>query len=566
MKNIRRFNLTFGTAAILFVLLFSLVGASSPASALSAPAYPVTISPSGTITNNLPTFTWNVSSGATSYRLTVFNNSTNAFEYRGLYVPGTACSSTVCSYRPLIVLANYSYRFGVAAVNSAGSSGLPLRSTWRTFTVASSASLARPVTISPSGAISSINPVFSWNSVSGAVYYRLAVYNITAARYVIYGLKVPGIACSGSLCQFRTSVNLANGKSYRFSVEAVNSTANSGYGPASGWRTFNIATASAPAIPTTIGPSGVISNSQPTYSWYVSSGATSYKLRVYNITLNNYPIYDLAVLSSNCSGSICSVTPAVTLGTYAYSFAVAAYNGSLTSGYPAVSSWLGFSVSNPGFNSQFTSDASGWSPVNGSWALGSGYYQTAGWGGMEASSAQVNTYTTLTYEVRFYRSGCAACATYIFFRGSPYPVDGIADWNRGIRLAINNGGFYNIVYFDGGIRTDLISWSSQAAIRPNDWNTLKVTMNGTYVQFFINNNLIALGNISIPSLASGQVGLGLYDLTWNEGDYLWVDYATLTTSAPASSKSIDIPSTAVNLDTLGPIKDLPSDYNYNMMP
>ena len=100
------------------------------------PAIPVKLTPTGTITDTTPTYTWRPSSGATYYLLRVYNKSTRRYVITDLQMPSaTACVGTVCSWTPATVLGISSYQFGIAAVNSTGSSGFGALSTWKSFTV-----------------------------------------------------------------------------------------------------------------------------------------------------------------------------------------------------------------------------------------------------------------------------------------------------------------------------------------------------------------------------------------------------------------------------------------------
>jgi hypothetical protein len=116
---------------------------------ITTPAIPVTISPSGLITDVIPTYTWNASAGATSYWLSVYNQSKASFVIKGMVVPASACTGAplICRFRPSVVLGTYTYRFSVAAVNSAGSSGYSPWAAWKIFTVRKLASFASIATL-----------------------------------------------------------------------------------------------------------------------------------------------------------------------------------------------------------------------------------------------------------------------------------------------------------------------------------------------------------------------------------------------------------------------------------
>ena len=95
------------------------------------PAAPVLISPSGTIYDTHPPYSWNTSSGATAYRLAVWSNGSASYVIR-TDVSTSYCSGGVCTYHPATTLAAGLYRFMVLAKNAAGSSPY---SAWKYFTV-----------------------------------------------------------------------------------------------------------------------------------------------------------------------------------------------------------------------------------------------------------------------------------------------------------------------------------------------------------------------------------------------------------------------------------------------
>jgi uncharacterized delta-60 repeat protein len=94
------------------------------------PAVPVTISPSGMISDTQPAFKWNVSPGATSYHLVVDRTDLpgNAIDESAL-VP--TCSGGVCTYQPTSAFPYGDYQFRV----SASEDGTSAYSSWRTFDI-----------------------------------------------------------------------------------------------------------------------------------------------------------------------------------------------------------------------------------------------------------------------------------------------------------------------------------------------------------------------------------------------------------------------------------------------
>ena len=101
--------------------------------AIAIPTIPVTISPNGS-TIASPTFTWNQSTGATSYQLSVYNTRTRTYPVNNQSIAAT-CVGGICSYKTSVVLPSGSYSFSVAAVNVSGSSGFGSTRSWRTFSV-----------------------------------------------------------------------------------------------------------------------------------------------------------------------------------------------------------------------------------------------------------------------------------------------------------------------------------------------------------------------------------------------------------------------------------------------
>jgi hypothetical protein len=97
--------------------------------ALSAPAAPTPLSPSGTITIGNPTFTWTKPAGVTKYALYVYTTA-NVVKFANYVTP--ACGTSTCSYTPTLNLAVGSYKWAVKAGNTFGWSAY---SAWLNFSV-----------------------------------------------------------------------------------------------------------------------------------------------------------------------------------------------------------------------------------------------------------------------------------------------------------------------------------------------------------------------------------------------------------------------------------------------
>jgi hypothetical protein len=185
------------------------------------------------------------------------------------------------------------------------------------------------------------------------------------------------------------------------------------------------------------------------------------------------------------------------------------------------------------FNSNFSNNANGWSNVRGNWTIADpGYYSSPGQQYLFSSTVHTNNFPTLTYTVKMKRTGCSNCGNYIYFRGTPGPLNSDGRWSSGYILEYSNNGYYTIGEQVNGNWVTFINWTYSPSIS-SGWNTLKVTAKGTYLQFFINGTLLAYGND--PDYGNGRVGIGFH--RQGTAGKLIVDNAKLVTSAPGSLTS-----------------------------
>lgn len=296
------------------------------------------------------------------------------------------------------------------------------------------------------------------------------------------------------------------------------------------------APAGAPPVPKA--PAGEITDTTPTFQWTKVAGATAYQLDVWQ----GGSIYVVGVSSSACTATLCSKTPATVLAFATHLFRVRA---KVSGVWGPWSVFRAFKIVSSGFNSQFSSTTDGWLSVHGSWFLGATTIYS------EGSSSQVNSlyypavFSTFTYEARLRRSGCPACglANGLYFRGSPFSLSIFFHWNNGFWFSYTNEGTFAIAWFeDGGFVSPTGGWVPHSAIVPNGYNLLKVTANGSYMQFFINGVLIADGYFD--AFSSGHVGVNFF----NDAGRLDVDYANLSTSAPAGPTAASQADGVLHLD------------------
>jgi hypothetical protein len=192
---------------------------------------------------------------------------------------------------------------------------------------------AVPTLISPKGTIGDTHPPYQWSASTGATGYRIAVYSIASTSYIIL-LNVSTSYCTASVCTYHPATVLAKGD-YRWKVLAKNSSGVSAYSP------FSSFTVGIPPIPTPLLPDLIAYTDRPEYMWQASSGATSYRLAVYDTVTHTYVVLTY-VSSSICMDGTCYYSPDVALvDGRAYNWKVLAKNAL---GVSAYSDWMGFTV------------------------------------------------------------------------------------------------------------------------------------------------------------------------------------------------------------------------------
>jgi hypothetical protein len=149
------------------------------------------------------------------------------------------------------------------------------------------------------------------------------------------------------------------------------------------------------------------------------------------------------------------------------------------------------------------------------------------------------------------RVGCDSCANVIYIHGSPMPVGGVTkDWNNGYRFTYDNIGLFHVGFFNNGTYYWLTEgWLESSAIS-STWNVLKVTASGGYVNFYINGQLVWSGYTTMYSW--GKVGVGYYRDDYSTGNMLYVDYARLYPTAPATLGGLEMEESPVYNVTVDP--------------
>jgi hypothetical protein len=294
-------------------------------------------------------------------------------------------------------------------------------------------------------------------------------------------------------------------------------------------------------VPTLLFPKGIIPIRKIVYVWTSVSEATKYQIQVYKgatVILNEIKG------SSVCISGTCSISPLDILSDGSYQWHVRA---EVSNAWEPYSSWQSFTIilSSGGFDSRFTSNTNGWSKHLGTWILeNANYVTTKGIDDGYSSMSYMAIYPALAYQVRMKRIidnsyPCGWESSWISIRGTPSPLDKDGNWNKEYRFlySLVQGWSIDQMKFaveliNAGDVTILQDWTASAAIKGNDWNTLKVTAKGSQLKFYINGFLMWSGTDS--TLATGKVGFGMFKTSSGSciSGKLLVDWAKLTTSVP----------------------------------
>ena len=411
------------------------------------PGKPTTITPSGAITTNQPTYSWNAVSTASWYQLWVNDSTGNKIATWHTAAQTNCASGTgTCSITPAVILATGNATWWVRGWNSAG------YGPWsdpRAFSVLTGGGVpGKPTTITPSGAITTNQPTYSWNAVSTASWYQLWVNDSTGNKIATWHTAAQTNCASGTgTCSITPAVILATGNATWW-VRGWNS---AGYGPWSDPRAFSVLTGGGvPGKPTTITPSGAITTNQPTYSWNAVSTASWYQLWVNDSTGNKIATWHTAAQTNCASGTgTCSITPAVILATGNATWWVRGWN---SAGYGPWSDLRAFSVLTALFNDNFDSYSAGSFPSG--WTL-----RTSGSG---SSNQYVDTarFTSTPKSLRLQGSYCWSANAYHPVNSPANPASSITLTAKVFINQIVSGGCTNITAWVGLLNPSIGTWGT----------------------------------------------------------------------------------------------------------
>lgn len=280
------------------------------------PASATTNAPSGRISSNVPTYSWNKVEAATWYQLLVQPSGAGTSVVTAWYTSEQVCDSTTCAVAPTTALTyGQAYDWWIQTWNSAGAGAL---STTRSFTPTLAPPAAASLT-APASTVVTARPTYAWNAVAASTWYYLWVSS--GGVPVIKTWYASGEVCGASGCSVTPAVDLPVGAHTAW-VQTWNA---GGAGPWSAPRGFTRAAAAPPPATTTIAPAGDVASATPAYSWNAVGTATWYYLWVtdahgHAVLKTWYPA------STVCRTTTCSVTPTVSLPAAKYTWWVQTWN------------------------------------------------------------------------------------------------------------------------------------------------------------------------------------------------------------------------------------------------
>ena len=204
------------------------------------------ISPSGAITENNPTYTWNAVAVSTWYNLIV-KDDTEVVIIDSWYTADTAgCGDGTgeCSVTPVELLADGLHQWLIQTWNEFGEGPL---SDGMSFTVDTTGEKPGPATlISPSGTITVNTPAYTWDAVENSTWYRLFVWDSTETEIIDQWYTADEAGCSDGTvqCSVTPETVLAD-DSHEWYIRTWNP---SGNGPWSDELSFTVDTSSAPIV------------------------------------------------------------------------------------------------------------------------------------------------------------------------------------------------------------------------------------------------------------------------------------------------------------------------------
>ncbi len=387
-----------------------------------------------------------------------------------------------------------------------------------------------PVLVSPATTGITNTVTYRWNSASTATWYRIYVSGPGGVREA--WVTAASAGCSGGgVCTWAPTGSAEAGVPWSLGNGNYTWWARGWVGGISGpWSTSRAFTVGPPVAPTLVSPSAVSATNPVVYRWNSVPNATWYRLYVSGPGGNRAQWFTAA--SAGCAGGgTCQLTPTGNaesaipwqLSAGSHTWWVAGWNSAGQGPWSVSKSFTGVF----GFDSQFNANSAGWVARQGAWSVVSGAFLTST-GIADANSSVYyggSTFPNFTYEARLWRNG-SNLANKLFVRGNPTTLNGTGNWSNTYQFNYSRDGQFGVWKTVNGNEVTLQNWTTTSAINQGStWNTLRVTVSGTSLQFAINGTVVWSGTDA--TFSAGHVGVDFYRDAAT-GNQLWVDYARLT--------------------------------------
>ncbi|MGH9309909.1 MAG: PQQ-dependent sugar dehydrogenase [Vicinamibacterales bacterium] len=290
--------------------------------------------PSGTISTDTPTFTWNAVGTSEWYYLWVTDRGgVRVQQWYTSAAAGCGGGSGVCSATPQIPVAAGSATWWIRTWNR--SSGFGPWSAGRSF--APSVPTA-PTLLSPVGSIPTATPAYRWNATPLATFSQLWV-NDAGGNPVRqwYSSAAAGCASGTGVCAVTPAIRIDPAPADWW-IQGWNTV---GYGP---WSTRARFVVTPPGSATLVAPGGTVATSAPTFSWNASPTATHYYLWVNDEATGTPRIQKwYSAAEADCAGGTgsCAIGAQTTLASGGHRWWIQTWNDA---GYGPWSSSLVFSI------------------------------------------------------------------------------------------------------------------------------------------------------------------------------------------------------------------------------
>ena len=310
------------------------------------------------------------------------------------------------------------------------------------------------------------------------------------------------------------------------------------------------------------GPSQKVAPISPGYENVYTRTPKFYFLRDYRAEMYQIQVLDASSFvkifsfkgAGVCENMFCYLQPTTSLkyhnylgGDGIYIWSVRARVGGVWE--PAYNpAYVPFAVISPGFTSTFDANMKKWNPVHGTWTLKNGALKTDGTPNAYASVFHRDIFNNYDLTAVMKRKFNANNTSGIII-GYPYPTYGtLKTWRSGVYFQYTNTKTWSLYAYDSGSYTHIANGTS-SAIKPYDWNTLRVSVFNNYTDLWINGTYI--GWVDIVNTNYGVVGLGMYRSNLAK-EPLLVDSVTVTSivypTMAAHDPSMQLGQNPVELD------------------